>query len=132
MIASAPRRSRSPCQMSSASATLRAASTASKSSHEPGNWRTPNFTSCSGAAQQLDLVVLDEGVREQLLAHRLELRGVLDVELDESPDVDVGGAVEAEGRQRPLDGDALRVEDARLGADQNACPHCPDPAAPAR
>src|SRR5437763_9846837 len=46
-MASAPRRSRSPCQISSASPTLRAASSASTSSQEPGNLSTPNFTCVS-------------------------------------------------------------------------------------
>jgi len=36
---------------------------------------------CSAAAvEELDLVVLDERVREELLAHRLKLRGILEAE----------------------------------------------------
>ena len=70
-----------------------------------------------------DLVVLDERVGEQLLAHRRELRRVLDVELDQPPDVDVADAAEPERRQRPLDGLALRVEDPGLGPDQDPRPH---------
>ena len=47
----------------------------------------------------------------------------LDVELDEAPDVHVRDAREAERRQGPLDRDALRIEDARLGANEHARPH---------
>ena len=100
-----------------------AAFSASTSSQEPGNWMTPNFT--SGAE---DLVVLDERVRQQLLAHRRQLRGVLHVELDQPADVHVAHALEAERRQRALDGLALRVEDPGLGPDQHPRPH----AAPTR
>ena len=72
---------------------------------EPGNWRTPNFICASAARRRgADLVVLDERVGEQLLAHRLELGRVLDVELDQPPDVHVRHAREAERRQRALDG----------------------------
>src|SRR5436853_6538927 len=109
MIASAPRRSLSPCQISSASPTLPAASSASRSSHEPGNWRTPNFTGRSTAAvEELHLVVLDERVRQELPAHRLELRRGLDVELHEAPDVHVGSAGQARGGKRALERHALR------------------------
>ena len=34
--------------------------------------------------------------------------GIFDVQLDQAADVDVGDALEAERRQRPLDGLALR------------------------
>ena len=81
---------------------------------------TPNFTRVSARD---DLVVLDERVGQQPPAHVVELRGVLDVELDQPPDVDVGHAREAERRQRALDRDALRVEDPRLGPDEDARPH---------
>src|SRR3954447_8497940 len=117
MIASAPCRSRSRCQISSASPTIRAASSASTSSQEPGNCSTPNL------ADNLDLVVLDERIGQELLAQRLELPLLGDVQLDEAPDVYVLDALEAERRERPLDRDALRVEDARLGADQHARSH---------
>ena len=118
MTASAPCRSRSACHTSSASPTRPAACAASRSSQEPGNWMTANFTSCAsgGRVQQLDLVVLDQRVGEELLAHRAELLGVGHVELDQAPDVDVGGAGEPERRQGALDGRTLRVEDAGLRA----------------
>ena len=79
---------------------------------------TPNFTSVPD-----DLVVLDQRVRQQLLAHRRQLPGILDVELDEPPDVHVAHAVEPERRQRPLDRLALRVQDPRLRPDQDPRPH---------
>ena len=91
-----------------------------------GKLQDPELHVASGAAvavEQLDLIVLDERVGEQLLAHGLELRGVLDIELHEASDVDVAHAGEAECRQRALDGHALRIEDPRLGADQNTCSH---------
>ena len=71
----------------------------------------------------LDLVVLDQRVGQQLLAHLRQARRVLHVELHQPPDVDVAHALEAERRQRPLDGLALRVEDPGLGADQDPRPH---------
>ena len=114
MIASAPRRSASACQSSSASPTRRAAASASRSSHEPGNWTTPNFT--------LDLVVLDQRVRQQPLAHLADPRGVFDVELHQPPDVHVAHALEAQRGQGALDGLALRVEDPGLGPDQDPHP----------
>ena len=57
----------------------------------PGNCRTPNLhqRSGEGTVEELDLVVLDERVGEQALAHRVQLRRVLHVELDQPPDVDV-------------------------------------------
>ncbi len=76
---------------------------------------------------ELDLIVLDQRVREQLLAHRLELGGILHVQLHEPADVDVLDAAETERGERALHGDALRVEDARLRADQHACPHAESP-----
>ena len=73
--------------------------------------------------EQLDLVVLDERVGEQALAHRSSWRGVLDVELDQPADVDVRDLGEPERGQRPLDGRSLRVEDAGLRTDQYAGSH---------
>src|SRR3954471_17913410 len=104
-MTSAPCRSRSWCQSSSASPKRRHASRASTSSQLPGKRRTPNFT--SRRREQLDLVVLDERIGEQLVAHPLELRGILDVELDDPADVNVARAAEAERRQRALDRLAL-------------------------
>ena len=48
------------------------------------------------------------------------LRRIFDVQLDQAADVHVRDAVEAERRQRPLDGLALRVENPRLGPDEHA------------
>ena len=45
---------------------------------------------------------------------------VVDLELDHAPDAHLGGAIEAERRQGTLHGLALGIEDARLGADENA------------
>ena len=75
------------------------------------------------AVEELDFVVLDQRVGEQALAHRVKLRRVLHVELDQPSDVDARRAGEPERGQRPLDGRALGVEDARLGTDQHARPH---------
>src|SRR3954462_13134051 len=72
-----------------------------------------------------DLVVLDQRVGQQLLAHRVELRLVLDVELHQPPDVDVLHTAEPERGQRALDRDALRVEDPLLRADEDPRPHAP-------
>ena len=73
---------------------------------------------------QLDhLVVLDQRVRQQALAHLRHLRRVVHVQLDQPPDMHVLHALEAERRQRALDGLPLRVEDALLGADQDPRPH---------
>ncbi len=126
-----PCRSRSPCHSSSASPTRRAACSASTSSQRAGELKDAELHRAVGsvrrlivsAVEQLDLVVLDQRVREQLLAHRLQLRRVLHVELDQAADVHVRHAREAERRQRALDGLALRVEDARLRADQHAGAH---------
>ena len=45
----------------------------------------------------------------------------------EPADVHMTDALEAQGRQRPLDGLALRVEDPRLRPDQDPRPHSPAP-----
>ena len=74
-------------------------------------------------ADLLDLVVLDQRVREELLAELGEVRGVVRFELDEPADAHVAHAVEAERGKRPLDRLALRVEDALLGADEDARLH---------
>src|SRR4051812_31453084 len=73
---------------------------------------------------QLDLVRLDQRVREQLLAHPLHLRpgvgGVrrLELQIDDLADARLRDG-EAEVPQRAADGLALRVEDALLRADEN-------------
>jgi hypothetical protein len=67
----------------------------------------------------LNLVVLDQGVGEELLAELAELLRVLGLELDHPPDVDVLDPLEAERRQRSLNRLPLRVEDALLRADQD-------------
>src|SRR5215210_6502502 len=138
--ASTPRRSASRCHSTTASPTRPAACSASTSSQLPGKRTTPSFTaggppptrspprgiqprvlmeSIGLRPLDIDLVVLDQRVREQHAAHRVELAGVLDVELDEPPDVHVAHAAEAERGQRPLDRDPLGVEDAGLGADEH-------------
>ncbi|HEY6068350.1 MAG TPA: hypothetical protein VIU81_06605, partial [Gaiellaceae bacterium] len=70
------------------------AQSASRSSHTPGKRRTP-ILGCGlvkASSGQLDLVALDQGVGEQLLAHALELGscGVgipgLQLEIDDSAD----------------------------------------------
>ena len=69
----------------------------------------------------LDLVVLDQRVREQPLAHLADPRGIVDVELHQPADVHVRHALEPERGQCPLHGLALRVQDPGLGPDQD--PH---------
>src|SRR3954463_877971 len=99
MTASTPRRSASACHSSSASPTRDAASSASTSSHVPGKRTTPNLTLLRVAVPRLPvlsnpsrsscglyLVVLDQRVGEQPLAHLGQARRVLHVELDEPAD----------------------------------------------
>src|SRR4029077_5815758 len=82
----------------------------------------------SAARAELDLVALDQGVREQLLAHPLDLSACLalvlggEVELDERSDVRSVDA-EAEVLQPSLDGLTLRVEDPALRTDEDRCFH---------
>ena len=73
-----------------------------------------------GSCDELDLVVLDQRICEELLAHLLDIARVDHVELDHPPDVDVRHPLEAERGQCPLDCLSLWIEDARLGADQHA------------
>src|SRR5207253_654233 len=71
----------------------------------------------------LDLIVLDQRVREQPFAHLRQLRRIVDIELDQATDVNVVNAVEAERRERPFDRLALRIEDALLRPDEDPGPH---------
>ena len=77
---------------------------------------------------ELDLVALDQRVREQLLAHPLDLRARLgrvvgvDLELDEPADAGLADG-EAEVPQAALDRLTLRVEDARLRPDEHGRLH---------
>src|SRR4051812_22563227 len=112
--ASTPCRSRSACHSGTTSPTRPQASSASRSSQVPGKVTTPNFTS-----RVEDLVVLDQGVREELLAHLGQALRVLDVELHQPADVHVRDAEEAERRQRALDGLSLRVQDPGLRPDED-------------
>ena len=88
---------------------------------------TPTTASPRGARPggfaALDLVVLDQRVGEQALAHLRQPRRVLDVQLHEPADVDAADPAEAQRRQRALDGLALGIEDPGLRPDQDACPH---------
>src|SRR5262245_9599865 len=96
----------------------------------------------------LEMIVLDDGVGEELVAHRLQRRfsagfvalGKLDVE--DLALADAAHAGEAERGERALDRLALRIEDARFEGDGDARLHqggatgpapvpCPS-AAPAR
>ena len=71
------------CQSSSASPKRRQASSASTSSQEPGKRTTPNLIA------RHHLVVLDQRVGQQPLAHRRHLGRVLHVELDQPAHVHV-------------------------------------------
>jgi hypothetical protein len=78
----------------------------------------------SRVVSELDLVALDQRVREQLGAHPLDLGpgllwiAGLDLEIDEPPDPRVVDG-EPEVPQRRLDRLALWVEDAGLGPDED-------------
>ncbi len=80
---------------------------------------------------QLDLVFLDHGVGEQLLAHLLEARPRLgflalgQFEIDDLALAHFADCGEAEPVQRMADGLALRVEHAILQGDENARFHGP-------
>src|SRR6478735_434748 len=126
MTPSTPSRSRLSCQTSRApSPWISQACNASRSSQEPGNCNTPQIIGLPDPrrSKRLNLVVLDQGVGEQLLAELAEPLRALRLQLDHAADVDVLDALEAERRQRLLDGLALGVEDALLGADQHARLH---------
>jgi hypothetical protein len=73
----------------------------------------------------VNLVALDQGIRQQALAHLLDARGnralvAADVELDQAADVDVLDAFVTQRRKGALDRLPLRVEDPLLGANQNS------------
>jgi hypothetical protein len=76
---------------------------------------------------QFDLIALDQRVREQLLAHPLELGKRLrlviggDVDVDQAPDAGVAD-LEAEMAKRALDGLPLWVEDPRLRPNEDGRP----------
>src|SRR4051812_43696483 len=118
-IASRSPSSRSSCQTRRASPASEQAPSASRSSHEPGNWMTPQRVT---SVDFLDLVVLDKRVRKQLLAELGQPLGVACLELDHAADPYVLDAFETERGQRPLDGLALGVEDSLLGPDQDPSP----------
>src|SRR5690606_26882224 len=90
----------------------------SRSRFRPGRRTTADFTS-----DYLHLVVLNDGVCEQLLAHRLDiglsLRLVSGVELEVEnlALADRSNAIEAEGAECSLDRFTLRVENAVLERD---------------
>src|SRR5690348_1846949 len=81
-----------------------------------------------GLAMDLDLVRLHERVRQQLLAHPLDLRpccvgvGGVDLEVDDLADPCAGNR-EAEVLEGGLDGLALRIEDALFRADEHRRSH---------
>src|SRR5947208_13931918 len=119
--------SRSSCQTGTASASSAAsAQSASRSSCEPGYVTTP-ILGC-GLANDLDLVRLDQRVREQPLAHLLHLGlgrrlvGGLELEVDHLADPRVAH-VEPEMPERRADRLPLWVEDARLRTDEDGCLH---------
>src|SRR5260221_5835144 len=115
-------RSCSSCQTGIASASSAAsAQSASPSSCDPGYAITP--TRGCGLAMDLDLVRLHQRIREQLLAHLLDLRtrfgwiGRIDLEIDHLAD-SRGADREAEMLEGRFDGIALRIENALLRADE--------------
>jgi len=70
-----------------------------------------------------DLVLLDQRVGEQALAHLRQRGGVGDLELDQPPDPHIADAGKTERRERALGCGPLRVEDAGLGANEDAGVH---------
>ena len=62
------------------------------------------------------------GLASSLLADRVELRGVLRLELHQAPDAHLRYPLEAERRQGPFDGLALRVQNPLLRPDQDTDP----------
>src|SRR3954447_25806345 len=84
-------RSVSSCQTSRASPTRWQADSASRSSQEPGNWRTPitGASACAPVRGRVlagdDLEVLDQRVGQQLLAQVGERVQVVGLKLDEAP-----------------------------------------------
>ena len=131
MTASAPRRSWSACQSSSASPTRsgglqRVHLVARAGEADDAELHSPS------TAPALDLVVLDQRVGQQLLAHRVQLRRVLDVELHQPADVDVGSRPRSRApaaRARPS-GPADRGS--RPSAGSGRAPSLARPCAPAR
>src|SRR4051812_20296319 len=121
----------SSCQTSTGSApSARSAHAASRSSFEPGKTTTamrgPELLLTG--RRQLDLVRLDQRVREELVAHpfdldpRLPLVGRLHLEIDDPPDPRSAHS-EPELPERRLHRLALRIEDARLRPDEDRGPH---------
>ena len=95
---------------------------ASRSSQEPGNWRTP-ITGPLPFEEASSSVTISKssisGLASSFSQSDVERVRVVGLELDQPPDPDVGDALEAERRQRPLDRLPLRIEDALLGPDQD-------------
>ena len=96
-------------------------------SQDRGAHGSPSPSPSSGKLD--DLVVLDHGVGEELLAHLGEAGaggafvGLGEVELDDLAHADALDAAEAEAAERVADGLALRVEDAALQGDVDARLH---------
>src|SRR3546814_7391645 len=99
--------------------TVSSATAMSRSQLEPGKTMTAVFMGGlpSVASGAFDAVVFDDGVGEQLRAHRIEI-GVADVvgnlELDEAPRADIVDPGKAQPFERMMDRLALRVENPRL------------------
>src|SRR5688572_15158051 len=107
--------------------TLPTTCSASSSQLDPGNLMTPNSMVFALA---LDPEVLDDHVRQQVLAHLLEpaaRRVVGHVELDVLADAHVAHAGEAHAGQRLADRLPLRVEDALLQGHVDFYFHDSDP-----
>ena len=92
MTASTPPRSGSRCQSSSASPTRARPACASTLVARSGELDDPELHARRSQPRGSAFVVLDQRVRQQLAAHLVEPRRVLDVELDQPADVDVGHA----------------------------------------
>ena len=75
------------------------------------------------AVEELDLVVLDSGLASSFSHISSSCAGSSTSSSTMRPTWTLRDAREAERRQRLLDGLALRVEDARLRADQHARAH---------
>src|SRR5215210_453686 len=103
---------------------------ASRSSFDPGKTRTPTRgLSISAIAMiQLDLVAFDQRIREQALAHALDLRaggrrrGCVHLDVDQAADSSLADG-EAEVAERALYCLTLRIADPRLRSHEHGRLH---------
>src|ERR1700712_5289229 len=107
----------------------RSARAMSRSRLMPGKTRTADFIWRRNLAQHFDPVILNDSIGEQFVGGVLQRRFGLSLVGARQFDVEhlalphAGYAVDTERFQRALDGLALRIEDAVLQCDGDACLH---------